>query len=289
MSIDKLADTFDTVGLQIGASGSGSSSDCPAGALVAMSSRDQAFPSNADLAAAGRPKTLVFCTGFSDSRELWNARHGRWLRAIRSSRLAYDAILIVDDGSPVLPDWPGLTIWTDAEDHAGVDRLPELVFHHFSERLGRRSDWDFPGWYRSFVFAGRFAVSHGFEKLIHIESDAFLISQRVQSYFNDFTDGWAALWCPRYDFAESALQVMAGNAVRHLAEFEKSHPQANLVHRTLEDQLPLDVINKAFKGDRYGEYLPFVPLDADYAGQIRANMPESYYRWMVPAAPGKAS
>jgi hypothetical protein len=53
--------------------------------------------------------------------------------------------------------------------------------------------------------------------------------------------------------------------------------------------LPLDVINKTFKGDRYGEYLPFVPLDADYAGQIRANMPESYYWWMVQAAPEKAS
>ena len=72
------------------------------------------------------------------------------------------------------------------------------MLYHFRERLGRKAVFDFPGWYRSFTFAGRYAYAHGFEKVIHIKINSFLIGSRVQRYFNEVTSGWTALWCPRY-------------------------------------------------------------------------------------------
>ena len=119
-----------------------------------------------------RPKTLIFCTAFASTPNAWESRYRRWLRAIRSSQLEYDSILIVDDGSPVLPEWTDIAIGTGE-----IDQLPaeKILLYHFEEHLGRKAIFDFPGWYRSFTFAGRYAHAHGFEKVVHIESDAFLI------------------------------------------------------------------------------------------------------------------
>jgi GR25 family glycosyltransferase involved in LPS biosynthesis len=225
-----------------------------------------------------RPKTLIFCTSFAKTQEEWDGRYRRWLQAIRSSQLVYDNLLIVDDGSPVLPDWTGVTISTDAID----ETLPaELLLYHFRENLGRNNVFDFPGWYRSFTFAGRYAHVHGFEKVIHIESDSFLIGSRIQRYFNEATSGWTALWCPLWvGYPESAIQVIAGDSIRKFAELHRTHPHEQLVGQEFECQLPFDWVEKRFNGNRYGEYLPFVPGNAEYAVQVRSGQTDDYYWWL---------
>ena len=227
-----------------------------------------------------RLRTLIFCTAFAHTREIWNGRYARWLRAIRASKLDFDSILMVDDGSPVLPDWPDLEIWTDAVPKSAMTAAPEFLLYHFRERLGREAVFDFPGWYRSFAFAGRYAYSHGFEKVIHIKSDSFIIGDRVQRYFNEALTGWTALWCGLYPMPESSLQIIAGDALRRFSEIEKTHPHASLVGREFELQLPFDVVEKQFKGSRYGEYLPFVPGNAEYAVSVKPDQPANYYWWI---------
>jgi len=226
------------------------------------------------------PKTLVFCTAFSHVHDYWDARYGLWVKALQSSGLQFDTILMVDDGSSTVPDWPGLAVWTDAEPLPHLDAPPEVMIYHFQQRLGRRSVGDFPGWYRSFTFAGKFAEAYGFEKVIHIESDCFLVSERIQKYVNELRAGWTAMWCPRYDFAESAIQIVAGDAMRRFQDFEQILPQERLVNRGLEDELPLDIVEMTFKGDRYGEHLDHVPRDADYIAQVRAEQPPQYFWWL---------
>src|SRR5262249_26104319 len=131
-----------------------------------------------------RRKTLVFCTSYCTSQTRWNARYRRWLDAIRQSGLIVDQILIVDDASEVLPDWPDLKI---IEENDVLSPTGAITLFHFTEHLGRRSITDFPGWYRSFGFAAVFAQVNGFEKVVHIESDAFLISDRIVNYVNSIT------------------------------------------------------------------------------------------------------
>jgi len=226
------------------------------------------------------PKTLVFCTAFSHVHDYWDARYGLWVKALQSSGLEFDTILMVDDGSSTVPDWPGLAVWTDAEPLPHLDELPEVILYRFQQRLGRRSVVDFPGWHRSFTFAGKFAEAYGFEKVIHIESDCFLVSERIQRYVNDLRAGWTAMWSPRYEFAESAIQIVAGDAMRRFQDFEQILPQQRLVNHGLEDELPLDIVEMTFKGDRYGEYLDHVPQDADYIAQVRAEQPPQYFWWL---------
>jgi len=228
----------------------------------------------------GRLKTLIFCTSFAETREEWNGRYRRWLQAIRASELVYDNILIVDDGSPVLPDWRDVEVRTD---EIGDAPPTDLLLYHFREHLGRKDVFDFPGWYRSFAFAGRYAQAHDFGKVIHIESDSFLIGSRVQRYFNDAVTGWIALWCPLYSgYPETAIQVMAGDAVRRFAGIERTHPHESLIGREFELQLPFDVVEKRFNGNRFGEYLPFVPGNAEYAVQVPSDLGDDYYWWLHP-------
>ncbi len=227
------------------------------------------------------PKTLLFCTSFASSRQHWSGRYHRWLEAIRSSELKYHSILIADDGSRILPDWPDAEIQTEASGEDALKTIPPLLIYHFRTHLGRNSVFDFPGWYRSFAFAGRFAAQNGFEKVIHVESDSFLIGTRVQRYFNEIKEGWTALWCPSYGgYAESALQVVAGDAIMRFAALEKTHPHDNLIGREFERQLPFDMVEKRFLGDRYGEYLPFVPGNAEYVVSARDDQSRDYYWWL---------
>src|SRR5450631_3652660 len=89
----------------------------------------------------------------------WDQRYRAWLDGIRSSELEYDQVLIIDDGSAALPDWPDTVIVRDTDPDGSE---APIVLYHFTEHLGRRSVSDFPGWVRSFFFAARYAVANGF-------------------------------------------------------------------------------------------------------------------------------
>ena len=55
-------------------------------------------------------KTLLYSTSFSRSLETWSNHYGRWINHLENSNLEYDQILLIDDGSPVLPEWDGVEI-----------------------------------------------------------------------------------------------------------------------------------------------------------------------------------
>jgi len=225
---------------------------------------------------------LVFCTAFAESQERWDRRYRRWLRAIQESHLEHDSILLVDDGSPVLPDWSGLDI--RPADLRDVGAFDKPVLSHFSERLGRSAVFDFPGWYRSFAYAGQFAARYGFEKIVHVESDSFLIGRRIHQYVNNAPAGWTALWCPRHGIPEAAIQIMVDDAVQRFAAIPDTHPHHRLLGQEFELQLPFDFVERGFVGDRYGEYLSFIPGNAEYAVQVQDDLPQSACWWLTPIA-----
>ncbi len=223
-------------------------------------------------------RTLVFCTAFAGNLEVWERRYRRWLDAVLASDLIADQILMVDDGSPVLPYWDDIRIVGSAAPHPG-----RILLHHFPDRLGRHHVHDFPGWYRSFCHAARHAEAGEFDKIIHIESDTFLISQRVRTYVNNLTDGWTAMWCPLFGFPETAIQVIAGSAVARFRAVAEQ-PYSDFVGREFELQLPFTHVERGFTGDRYGETKSAVPRDADYAVQAVDTFEDSYF-WFLPPRP----
>ena len=153
-------------------------------------------------------KTLVFCTAYADNLDIWNERWGRWLKAVLNSGLRYDEILIVDDGSPVVPAWRGVPIFSAEADVPAVEAR-SVSIHRFADRRGRHVNGEpFPGWYRSFAYAVTYGIKAGFDRIIHIEADAFLITDRAVDYFNRANHGWIALWSLTHRWPESTLQII---------------------------------------------------------------------------------
>ncbi len=226
-------------------------------------------------------RTLIFCTAFAPTALTWQRRYRRWVDAVFASELGQQQILLVDDGSPVLPGWHDTDVVTlQSPDQArSVHSHAPVLLLRFRNRLGRNEIYDFPGWYRSFASAAGYASAHGFDKAIHLESDAYVISDRLRRWLRDGDDGWNTLWSPKFNFPEMAIQMIAGRNVQAAAEFT-AQPYARLVGVTHETAFPFTRIETGFKGDRYGEDEPAVPADADFATQIPSQREASYYWWL---------
>jgi hypothetical protein len=212
-------------------------------------------------------KTLLFCTSHIASEDEWRQRYQRWISHHAALPFACDATFLIDDASPYVPQ--GSVTLLD-------DRLPDSLQHRgvylyrFREHLGRRSVTDFPGWLRSFLWSFEIAARFGFEKVVHVESDAYLLSGRLASYLEGLRTGWTALWCPKWEFAETAIQVVCLDRFWAIDWPGARHEQ--LRGNAPELFLPFTHVEKGFVGDRYGEYAEAIPDDADYAVQVAPAM-----------------
>ena len=226
---------------------------------------------------AAPQRTLVFCTTYGDHADHWNIRYATWLKSIRTGGLRYDQILMIDDGSPMLPRWEGVDIVLDAP---GARSNARAAIYRFNNNLGRQRDF-FPGWFRSFGFAGEYAERCGFDKIIHVESDAALITPRIHTYFNDRKAGWTALWCPLHSMPESGIQIMAGRDIALYRAF-MARPYEELRSNLIENLMPFTRVEKSFTGDRYGEIAHSIPAEADYGMQLHTGFyPHPDYLWWL--------
>jgi len=213
-------------------------------------------------------KTLLFCTAYLWHPGKWRSRYHRWLALQRQIPIDRDAIFLFDDASPHRPDDPDVRV---------IDALPRelapggVYLYRFAERLGRDSVTHFPGWWRSFSFSLAVAERYGFEKIVHIESDAFVLSGELVDYMNALESGWTTLWCPLYKFPEPNVQIICADRFADLAA-ASADAAANGYHLIPEVNLPFTHVEKGFVGDRYGEYQDTIPADADYAAQVKPKM-----------------
>ncbi|MBV9860407.1 MAG: hypothetical protein JO038_09940 [Alphaproteobacteria bacterium] len=232
--------------------------------------------------AEGPQRTLLFCTSFALCGDIWTGRYRRWLEGIRRGGLEYDQILLVDDCSPVAPpNWSGLVI-------VPADGAPaphaDLVMARFDTHLGKREGGGYStslGWFRSFGYAAEYARAGGFDRIVHIESDTFVLSRRLEIFLNRVGAGWTALWCPRHGFPEDNIQVIAGRSIDDCLAFF-GRPYADFSAAEIEKQYPFTDIGIEFVGDRYGEYRLDVPVNADFVAQALdyPEIPEQYFWWL---------
>jgi len=215
-------------------------------------------------------KTLLFCTTYAVSSPQWDARFRKWWEFFTASKLERAQILMIDDGSPVLPAWRGVKVLSDLTDRQPPEKT---VLYHFADNLGRSDALVYPGWFRSFTFAAVYAHRYGFDKVVHVESDSFLFTERIIAYINGLTSGWTALWCPRWEMPETCVQIIAADQLELYRQFSTVSYATELAGQRIEDRLPFTHVNKDFIGDRYGEYLDWVPEDADFACNIPDEWP----------------
>jgi len=200
-------------------------------------------------------KTLLFCTSYADSEDGWNGRYKSWYDYYCKSRLNYQKMLIFDDGSPLMPSF-----------------CPQETIYTFDTHLGKRTIMDYDGWYRSFGTAIKYAQNNGFDKIIHCEADAYILSTKMFDYVNSLATGWHCFWCPKHNMHESALQVICKDQIESCVNFT-SEPYDKYRNQPIDVLFPYTDVTKFFIGDRYGEYGgDFIPVGADYSCQTSSNM-----------------
>jgi hypothetical protein len=239
-------------------------------------------------------RTCIFCTSFLADTPLFvkplsfasllrglkdqflRKRLNRWLAyySPRTDLLGAERLFIVDDGSRP-GRVPAAVQVVSAEELPG--QLPDgTAMFRFSEHLGRLTTRQFPGWWRSFCFASQLAEKYGFDKLIHIESDAFVLSHRMARYIKDLSAGWTCFYCPLYGFPETAIQVICRDAIAELARMWHGGLSLWRQDNLAEFTLPFTCVNRQFVGDRYGEnlagYFKTAPRDIDYVCQAHPLM-----------------
>jgi len=139
--------------------------------------------------------------------------------------------------------------------------LPPVSIYTFPDHLGRLTLEDFPGWWRSFKFSAILAETYGFERILHLESDAVILSEALKDYLSEKTSGWSVLWCPFYKMPETQIQVICKDQFEAVKQ---------VVPRAKEPEfcLPFTSVIQDFKGDRHHEVGLEIPPDADFSCQL---------------------
>jgi len=211
-------------------------------------------------------KTLLFCTSFSDSEYLWDNRYIKWLKFYNSISLNTDKILMIDDGSPIIPNIKSVEAIPCQDTNKESDDFKNSILY-FQNNFGRKGILDYPGWFRSFSFAAEYAKKFNYKKIIHIESDIFLMSDKIVNYINSLTSGWTSFPCRRHGFPESGIQIICEDQLDNFYNFcEKGYDEYRGL--AIETILPFTSVQNEFIGDRYGEYLDAPPKNVDYCSQF---------------------
>ncbi|WP_417069411.1 hypothetical protein [Niveibacterium terrae] len=193
-------------------------------------------------------KSIVFCTSFFRNEKDWNARYQRWLDHYRQIPFADSRLLMIDDGSFYTPAAEKIRSIGCDQTIDGSD--PLLV--RFANRLGRSALMSYPGWWRSFLHSVHIARELGAKKIIHIESDAFLLSPRLIDDIEQQQSGWSVLWSPHYDMPETALQIICEDQFDKMDALRK-RDLSEFNGLLAEDILPFTKICRQYIGDRYSE------------------------------------
>jgi len=220
-------------------------------------------------------KTLLFCTSFASDEAAWRARQRRWIDHHLALPLERDAVFIIDDASPWRPTDADLAV-LDAVP-ASLPAGPAAFVFRFAEREGRVGLAGHRGWWRSFLHSLELARALGCTRIVHVESDAFLLSRKIVDRINALDDGWTAFWCPLYNFPEPALQVIAQDSFDAMAKVAARGLDA-LTTSLAEFSLPFTRVERGYAGNRYGETRARIPGYADYACQVNSPAMAVRYR-----------
>jgi hypothetical protein len=183
-------------------------------------------------------KTLIFCTSLLTDESLF--RYSSWWNYYHKKFPNAD-FLIANDGplnNSTLENFKTMLEF----------KISNKNFLVFDKKLGRidHIHW---GWLRSFKAALNYAKNKKYDKVIHIESDAIILSEKLITFINDNSSGWNSLFTNKYGFPESAIQIMNKDSFDLIDSIpEEDYNFEKIIELVLKFR-PI----RNFIGDRYGE------------------------------------
>lgn len=229
-------------------------------------------------------KTMLFCTGYIGSDKAI-IRYDTWSRFYSNmkEKLGYDYMVIIDDGSPLeyLQKFgdavSGMVTLNRIEHRKGLIGLGKKFDENkinivsFEKNLGRPILELVPGWWRSFSVSPYVAEYLGCDKIIHIESDAYILSDKLAETIRNENNGHHVLYSPESEYPETAIQWLNSDFYYQLKWFYQQGMKfwyslgVNFMNYIPELAIKFGYVHREFIGDRYGDdYYDDVPDNIDY-------------------------
>jgi len=202
-------------------------------------------------------KTLIFCTSFFDTEELYQKRYQKWIDYYSHHPFTNDKYMyLIDDSSDLeLITDDGLNVINE-DQFCSFQELNKINIYSFNNRKGLKwshNSANNEGWWRSFSASLDIAEKYNYKKIIHIESDAFLISNRIFDHIDSLKTGWTGLWANKYTFPESCIQVICEDQFESFRDFVSCGSHELSKKGLAEKIIPFTNVERRFVGDRYGE------------------------------------
>lgn len=146
----------------------------------------------------------------------------------------------------------------------------ELMPYQSLARDGNGQPHDYPYLWRSLWMLKIFMTFY--DKLLVIDSDAFILSQRLADWIKNRDTGWNALWCPKYAFPEAAIQILCKDTFG-IYDAYTTPPWRSKLGLMMEHDIPFTHTFKDFIGDRFGEISRPQEPCFDFYCQSRLSVP----------------
>lgn len=213
-----------------------------------------------------QPKTCLFTPCFLDGadpsgsdRFERNIKYLDYYRPLKEE-LGFDRFVMADNASsPEKLQALGGEIMIETEPHGLLGRIADgicgdLTVISYQERLVSGGGLFYPYCWRA-VYAIRHAFdSLGYNKVILVDSDSFILSKRLAGYIKQCNSGWETFWCKKWQFPTAELHVLNRDALPVFREFIKT-PYMERNGTLMETELPYRLAACAHEldTDRYGE------------------------------------
>jgi hypothetical protein len=187
--------------------------------------------------------TTCFLDGNDDSgssRLERNINYVNYYMKIKNA-IGFDQFIMVDNGSsPVLIE----------EFHKRTGSAVQLLLREHLKR--GPGPFDFPYIWRAINEQKTILETGKIDKVIGIDSDGYVLSNRLADYIRSSSSGWEAFWSHKYQWPTAELNILNKDAFSIYIEYAKT-PWQERFGKLIETTTPFTRINKDFICDRFGE------------------------------------
>lgn len=211
--------------------------------------------------------TACFLEGtdhFGNSRLKRNERYIEYYSRLREE-IGFGSILLLDNASELSSVYQlGLNQASyDGDGDGWWVNGSGLYMYRFGERLERTKASN--GY--NYVWRAVYKIADlllTYDKIIAIDSDAFVLSRKLANFIKNCNSGFQSFWCPRHEFPESSMFVLNRDAFGVFKRYTDEMPwrQRCADNRLMEKDLPFTKVSYDFHIDRFGEIDP-PPLQSE--------------------------
>lgn len=194
-------------------------------------------------------KTALFSLCYLEGNDLQgnsrlrrNQRYVDYYSTIKEE-LGFETIILADNASkPYLVD-------TFRSLSQGMGYSVRII--RYNEHLPRRGPLDYPYCWRG-LYELKTLFDEGYEKIICIDSDGFVLSKRLANYIKSCKSGWVSFQERKYSWPEAALHILCKDALPIYEGFT-SVPYSAYNGKPMETLLPFTHLERSFCIGRFGE------------------------------------